>query len=128
MNTNALDVFIECFSEHDGDLIYDHDCLPGRMLTDHDLFFVRDGSGEIHTHIFNADDHFIGYDDKMDVPFVEPVLQVGSVHLGLSWECERLVTANTLLHSSLDRSATLARRTLKMCEALRYTASIKCSI
>lgn len=84
VNTNALDVFIECFSEYDGDLIYDHDCLPGRMLTDHDLFFVRDGSGEVHTHILNADDHFIGYDDKMDVPFAEPILQVGTTLLGLN--------------------------------------------
>ncbi|KAL8427755.1 hypothetical protein Efla_004087 [Eimeria flavescens] len=76
LNTVDLDVFIECFSEHTGDLIYDSDCRAGRVLTDHDMFFVRDYAGEVHTHILNADDHFVGYEDKINVPFVEPVLWV----------------------------------------------------
>ncbi|KAL8431852.1 hypothetical protein ACSSS7_004981 [Eimeria intestinalis] len=74
LNTVELDVFIECFSEHTGDLIYDSDCRAGRVLTDHDMFFVRDYNGEVHTHIVNADDHFVGYEDKVNVPFVEPIL------------------------------------------------------
>ncbi|KAL8454457.1 hypothetical protein Emed_000178 [Eimeria media] len=74
LNTVDLDVFIECFSEHTGDLIYDSDCRAGRVLTDHDMFFVRDDDGEVHTHIVNADDHFVGYEDKVNVPFVEPIL------------------------------------------------------
>lgn len=76
LNTVALDILIECFSEDTGDLIYDSDCRACRMLTDHDMFFVRDREGAIHTHLLNANDYFIGYDDKINVPFVEPVLRV----------------------------------------------------
>ncbi|KAL8269292.1 hypothetical protein Esti_006782 [Eimeria stiedai] len=67
LNTVELDIFIECFSEHTGDLMYDSDCRAGRVLTDHDMFFVRDEDGEVHTHIVNADDHFVGYEDKADL-------------------------------------------------------------
>ncbi|CDJ35979.1 LOW QUALITY PROTEIN: uncharacterized protein EMH_0049010 [Eimeria mitis] len=75
VNTVDVDVLIECFSEHTGELIYDSDCKAGRMLTDHDMFFVRDRAGRVHTHVLNADDYFAGYGEKADLPFVEPILQ-----------------------------------------------------
>ncbi|CDI87675.1 hypothetical protein EPH_0073380 [Eimeria praecox] len=45
------------------------------MLTDHDMFFVRDSAGLVHTHVLNADDYFAGYGEKADIPFVEPIMQ-----------------------------------------------------
>ncbi|CDJ50656.1 C2 domain-containing protein, putative [Eimeria brunetti] len=75
VNTTDVDVLIECFSEHTGELIYDSDCRAGRMLTDHDMFFVRDSAGFVHTHVLNADDYFAGYGEKRDIPFVEPIMQ-----------------------------------------------------
>lgn len=83
VNTADVDVLIECFSEHTGDLIYDSDCKVGRMLTDHDMFFVRDKAGCVHTHVLNADDYFAGYGEKMDIPFVEPIMQVYRDHHGI---------------------------------------------
>lgn len=76
VNTVDIDIIVECFSEYTGELIYDSDCRPGRMLTDHDMFFVRDKAGVVYTHVLNADDYFVGCEDKEDVPFVEPVMKV----------------------------------------------------
>nr|CAJ20272.1 hypothetical protein TgIa.0170 [Toxoplasma gondii RH] len=72
-----VDVLIECFAEATGDLLYDDDLLVGRMLTDHDVFFIRDPDAEgIIIHTFNADDYFVGYHDKRNTPFKEPALKV----------------------------------------------------
>lgn len=76
VNTADVDVLVECFTEHTGELIYDSDCRAGRMLTDHDMFFVRDSAGRVHTHVLNADDYFAGCGEKADIPFVEPIMQV----------------------------------------------------
>ncbi|EPR57782.1 C2 domain-containing protein [Toxoplasma gondii GAB2-2007-GAL-DOM2] len=75
-----VDVLIECFAEATGDLLYDDDLLVGRMLTDHDVFFIRDPDAEgIIIHTFNADDYFVGYHDKRNTPFKEPALKVSDV-------------------------------------------------
>ncbi|KEP61237.1 UNVERIFIED_CONTAM: C2 domain-containing protein [Hammondia hammondi] len=75
-----VDVLIECFAEATGDLLYDDDLLVGRMLTDHDVFFIRDPDAEgIIIHTFNADDYFVGCHDKRNTPFEEPPLKVSDV-------------------------------------------------
>ncbi|CBZ49741.1 hypothetical protein NCLIV_002280 [Neospora caninum Liverpool] len=75
-----VDILIECFAEATGDLLYDDDLLVGRMLTDHDVFFIRDPDEEgIIIHTFNADDYFVGYPDKSNTPFEDPVLKVADL-------------------------------------------------
>ncbi|PFH31705.1 C2 domain-containing protein [Besnoitia besnoiti] len=79
-NVANVDVLVECFADATGDLLYDDDLLVGRLLTDHDMFFIRElNTNEILVHTLNADDYFVGCPDKVNVPFEEPVLKVGDL-------------------------------------------------
>eukprot|EP00923_Selenidium_pygospionis_P002175 GHVN01003368.1.p1 GENE.GHVN01003368.1~~GHVN01003368.1.p1 ORF type:complete len:1143 (-),score=206.42 GHVN01003368.1:167-3478(-) len=77
------DFYVECYACEAGDLAYDNDLHVGRLVTDHDLYYItKPNSGQVTAGLFNADDHFMGYPDKVHAPFVEPPLRVRDLNYG----------------------------------------------